>query len=372
MTTPPPTKPAHALDFEEARRIARLQEDLRRRRLDAMLVFDRFNTLYLTGFRCSLSYLFVAARGAVFYVDGRYIEAARAAVTHCEVRLMAEWRPAFEQWQREFEPRRIGFEGSASWATVRDWQQTLPGTEWEECGELIARRRLVKSSAEIRWIEQSARLNDAVYAKAVETLRPGMTEIDVRNVIRNEAERLGADGLSFDTIVAAGAMSSRPHYVPQDRLLEAGQVLLIDMGMISGGYCSDMTRVVALGRKPAGRLVAAYKALLEAQEAALAAVEPGVPCAELDRVARAKLKETRLAKFFTHGLGHGVGLEIHEEPRLNSQSREVLRPGMVITIEPGVYLPGLGGLRIEDLVLVTKGGSRVLSRSPKDLRVAGF
>lgn len=133
-----------------------------------------------------------------------------------------------------------------------------------------------------------------------------------------------------------------------------------------------MTRVVALGRQPAPRLVSAYKALLEAQVAAVEAVAPGVPCSEVDRIARDRLKAARLAKYFTHGLGHGVGLEIHEEPRLNAKSTEVLRPGMVITIEPGVYLPGLGGLRIEDLVLVTKSGYKLLSNSPKDLRIVEF
>lgn len=366
------TKPEHALDGEGARRIARLQDDLKRSRLDAMLVYDRHNTFYLTGFRCSLSYLFVAPGGAVLYVDGRYIEAAQSAVSHCEVRLMTDWRKSFEEWNGENAPARIGFEGTSPWGEVQSWQKALSGAEWEECSELIERRRLIKSPAEIKWIEQSARLNDAVYAKAIESLQPGMTEIDIRNLIRNEADRLGADGLSFETIVGSGAMSSRPHYVPQDRALEAGQLLLIDMGMVAGGYCSDMTRTVALGKKPAARLVSAFNALLEAQVAAVEAVAPGVPCNEVDRVARERLKAAKLAKYFTHGLGHGVGLEIHENPRLNTKSTTELKPGMVITIEPGVYLPGLGGIRIEDLVLVTRTGYKVLSKSPKDFRIIPF
>lgn len=357
---------------EGARRITRLAQDLKRRGLDAMLVFDRFNTRYLTGFKCSLSYLLVSGRGAVLYVDGRYIEAARAEVTHCEVRLMTDWRKTLEAWGKEFSPRRIGFEGGSPWSSVRDWRDVLPAADWEECNELILQQRLIKSPAEVRLIEQSAKLNDEVFAAAIAALRPGMTELDVRGLIRAEADRRGADDLSFDSIVGSGPMSSRPHYTPQARPLAAGEVLLIDMGMIAGGYCSDMTRVVALGRQPAPRLVSAYKALLEAQVAAVEAVAPGVPCSEVDRIARDRLKAARLAKYFTHGLGHGVGLEIHEEPRLNAKSTEVLRPGMVITIEPGVYLPGLGGLRIEDLVLVTKSGYKLLSNSPKDLRIVEF
>jgi Xaa-Pro aminopeptidase len=167
-------------------------------------------------------------------------------------------------------------------------------------------------------------------------------------------------------------MSSRPHYVPQARPIGAGDLLLIDMGLVHGGYCSDMTRTVAVGRKPAARLVKAYSAVLEAQLQALDAVGPGIACAELDRIARASLKARKLARYFTHGLGHGVGLEIHEAPTLNGRSKEILRAGMVITIEPGVYLPGLGGIRIEDLVLVTRTGHKVLSRTPKQFQIIPF
>lgn len=359
-------------DQEGARRIARLQSELKRRRLDAMIVFGRANTFYLTGLHCSLSYLFVMPREAVLLVDGRYIEAARSQVTHCEVRLMTEQRASFEQWQRDFHPRRVGFEGSTPWSTVQNWQQILAAVEWEECEELVRKQRLIKSPAEIRLIEQSACLNDAIYEKALLAARPGASELDLRGVIRREADQMGAEGLSFESIVAAGTMSSRPHYEPQARPLEAGGLLLIDMGMIVSAYCSDMTRVVGLGRHPAARLLKAYEAVLEAQTAALDAVGPGVACAELDRIARERLKGRKLAKYFTHGLGHGVGLEIHEGPTLNSRSQETLRAGMVITIEPGVYLPGLGGIRIEDLVLVTRTGHRVLSRTPKAFRLVPF
>ena len=357
---------------EGKRRLARLQKELRRRRLDAMLVFDRTNTLYLTGLRCSLSYLFVTPREAILYVDGRYIEAARAAVGHADVRLMTETPAAFAKVQRELAPQRIGFEGSSPWLAVRDWRQLLAGSDWEECGELLREMRLIKSPEEIRRIEQSARLNDAVFSHALAQVRPGLSELDVRDAVRNEADRLGAGGLAFDTIVAAGVMSSRPHYIPQARPLRRGDLLLIDMGLVHGGYCSDMTRTVGLGAKPAARLVKAYGAVLEAQRKALDAVGPGIACAELDRLARESLKGRKLARYFTHGLGHGVGLEIHEPPTLNSRSREILRAGMVITIEPGVYLPGLGGIRIEDLVLVTRTGHKVLSRTPKQFQLVAF
>lgn len=367
MANHPSAKPG-----EEARRVAKLQSELKRRRLDAMVVYDRFNSFYLTGLRCSLSYLLLTPRSCVLLVDGRYIEAARDRVTHCEVRLMSTLAASLDAWQKETRPARIGFEGSTPWSLVRDWGQMLPGTEWEEAGELLRQMRLIKSAAEANLIALSARLNDEVYELALASAIPGATELDLRNVIRAEADRRGADGLSFETIAATGAMSSRPHYSPAANPLKSGDLLLIDMGMLLGGYCSDMTRVVGLGKKPPAKLAKVYEAVLEAQEAALDAVSPGVACAELDRIAREKLKARRLAQYFTHGLGHGVGLEIHEAPVLNARSQDVLRPGMVVTIEPGVYLPGLGGVRIEDLVLVTKTGHKVLSRSPKEFRLLPF
>ena len=364
---------------ELSRRLTKVQRGLARRRnsgnrvrLEAMLVFDRYNTFYLTGLHCSHSFLFITPREAILVVDGRYIESARSVVHHLEVRLMRHAREAFGRIGREFQPRTVGFEASTPWGALNEWRQFLPDVEWSECGELILKQRLIKSAAEVKLIEKSARLTDRIFEQLCAAIGPGMTEYDVRNLIRAEADHLGAEGLSFDCIVASGATSSRPHYFPQPRPLEAGDLLLVDMGVILGSYCSDMTRVVGLGRKPRPRLRRAYDVVLEAEQAAIDAIAPGVPCAELDRIARERIKARRLGRYFVHGLGHGVGLEIHEAPTLNNRSREVLRAGMVITIEPGVYLPDQGGVRIEDLVVVTRNGHRVLSHSPKTWRLLPF
>ena len=360
------------LASEYPRRLARLQKDLARRRLDAMVVFGRVNTFYLTGLRCSLSYLFVTPRAAILAVDGRYHEQACRLAAHCDVRLMKRVEKTFEAADRELHPRRVGFEGETSWADVRQWQEFWPGCQWEECSELIAHRRLIKSGAEIRAIEHSARLTDQIFEIALQNAVPGATEWDLRGLIRAQADRLGADELSFESIVATGAATSMPHYHPRQSPLRRGDLLLIDMGVIVAGYCSDMTRTVGLGAPPKPRLRRAYEALLAAQEAALAEVAPGVECAHLDSIARGKLKRHGLDRYFTHGLGHGVGLEIHEPPRLSAQSNQTLRPGMVVTIEPGVYFPGVGGIRIEDLAVVTRDGHRVLSRTPKAFRLLPF
>lgn len=349
---------------ELRRRVAAVQSALKKRRLDAMLVYDRHNTFYLTGLRCSLSFLLITPREAVLLLDGRYIEAGRSGIAHCEVRLLKEQRKSIAQWGREFGLRRVGFEGTTDWNTLSKWREFMPAVEWLEAGEVISRLRLIKSAAEARHIERSARLNDQVYADVLSAVRAGATEIDLRNQLRQRADAVGAEAQAFDAIIAAGAMSSRPHYEPQARPLDNNALLLIDMGLLVEGYCSDMTRVVGLG-KPKARLRSIYEAVLAAQQKALAAVGPGVPCADLDAIAREELRRRKMAQYFTHGLGHGVGLEIHEAPTLNARSQEVLRPGMVVTIEPGVYLPGVGGVRIEDLVLVTRSGHKVLSHTPK-------
>ncbi len=355
-----------------SRRVARVQSELNRRKLDAMIVFDRFNANYLTGLKSSLSYLLITPRSAVLFVDGRYIESARKNVKHCEVRLFKKIGESLAAWRREFEPRKIGFEGSIPWNSRKQFGDQISGAEFVESGEIILLQRLIKSPEEVKLIGASAKLNDEVYEAALEALYPGQTEMDVRNAIHAEADKRNADGESFECIVATGPAGSMPHYRPGRNELISGDMLLIDMGMLLEGYCSDMTRVVALGEKPKTKMRKAFDAVLEAEEAALAEVGPGVKTADLHKIATEKLKKRGLASYFTHGLGHGVGLEIHEAPTLNSVSKDVLKPGMVITIEPGVYLPGLGGVRIEDLVVVTKNGHRSLSGAEKKFRIVPF
>lgn len=338
-----------------------------------MIVFDRTNVFYLTGFASSLSYLVVTPTETLLMVDGRYIEAAQAAVRHCEVRLFKKASVSFGAWRRASGAKRIVLEGSIPWSQWQQFAEWMPGVEWIEGGSMILDLRLVKSASEVAAIAASARLNDRVFEAALQAARPGATEIDVRNAIRNAANIGGAERESFDCIVAAGASGSRPHHAPGGTPLESGQLLLIDLGMVVEGYCSDMTRVVALGgKRPPTRLMKAYEAVLDAEEHALAAVGPGVLCRDLHELAVKRLQSRGLAKYFTHSLGHGVGLEIHEAPSLNASSEMLLKPGMVITIEPGVYLPGLGGIRIEDLVVVTRSGHRVLSRTPKAFRTLPF
>jgi Xaa-Pro aminopeptidase len=192
----------------------------------------------------------------------------------------------------------------------------------------------------------------------------GHSEREIAFALQTRLFLIGAEGPSFEIIVAAGPNGAKPHAVPGARIIAAGELVVIDLGAIADGYCSDMTRTVPTGPLPA-ELARAYQVCAEAQAAALAAVRPGIGCAALDAVARDVITAAGLGEAFGHGLGHGVGLEIHEAPRVSREGTETLRPGMVVTIEPGIYLEGLGGVRIEDLVVVTDDGARVLSHSPK-------
>ena len=251
-----------------------------------------------------------------------------------------------------------------TWKTARDIEERLGRPPLATEG-LTRPLRLVKSPDEIETLRAAARLTDAAFAHVLGgALRAGVREVDVALEIDRFIRQNGGEALAFDVIVAGGHRSAMPHGVASDRVLERGDLVTLDFGARVDGYHADMTRAVAIG-PVAEPLRGWFDAVLLAQEAAVAAIRPGLSGVDADRVARDRLAEAGIAELFVHSLGHGVGLQIHEGPSLSSRSTDVLAPGMVVTVEPGVYRPGVGGLRIEDLVLVTEDGHEVLSRSPK-------
>jgi Xaa-Pro aminopeptidase len=246
---------------------------------------------------------------------------------------------------------------------------SLPRTKYRvvETSGLVERLRMVKDQQEIQQIRQAVELASAIFPEAVLGIRPGVPEGVVSASLDFLARNAGAEKMSFDTIVASGPRSALPHARPTREAIGDGFVVL-DYGVILAGYCSDMTRTVYVGRADkASRDL--YAAVLEAQLAGIAAVRPGIEAAKVDEAARKVLRKRKLDKFFTHSLGHGLGLEIHEAPRLAKAQTQLLEPGMVITIEPGAYIPGTGGVRIEDTVLVTRTGSEVLTPTSKELLI---
>ena len=228
------------------------------------------------------------------------------------------------------------------------------------------RQRMIKDAEELKLIRDAVKLGAKVYQQALKAIRPGVRETEVAGKLEFAARQAGADGMSFDTIVAAGKRGALPHGRASSQPIPRRGFVVIDSGVILRGYCSDMTRTVHVGRVSKVER-GWYEAVLEAQLVGIAAIRPGVTAGEVDEAARSVLRKAKLDRYFTHSTGHGVGLEIHEPPRLGKKQAERLEPGMVITIEPGIYVPGKGGIRIEDMVVVTEAGCEVLTPVTKDL-----
>jgi Xaa-Pro aminopeptidase len=351
-------------------RVGRLRARLREESLDGILVWEPPSVRYVSGFQSTFALGVIDARKATLVTDGRYREAAEKQLTGWEI-VCVPSRGLDAWWKRfwgERKYKRLGFEGSASWDQVIQWSRQVRPAQLKEAGRLIRVLRRIKDAGELSAIRKAARLADEVMERVLEFLQPGMREEEVSRHIRHLADLVGAEGESFPNIVASGPNSSRPHHHAGTRKLRSGDFVIVDLGVVWGGYCSDITRTVALG-SCSDRMQEAYAECLRAQKAAVKAVQAGVPAHAVDAVAREALKHAGLEEYFTHGLGHGVGLEIHEEPALNARSKAVLEEGMTITIEPGVYLPGKFGIRIEDLVVVGAKNARVLSKTPKELRI---
>lgn len=360
--------------MDHSRRIVALRRKLRRAGLSGLLVTHLPDVRYLCGFTGSSAALAVTRRAARLFTDGRYIAQAAAEVSAAEVEIVSggpavaavQWLAA--QPAAEF----AGFD--PAWTTVAELQRlkaALPSKLRRSFlsplpAPLVEGLRLIKDDDELAIMREAALIGCALFDHVLGMIRPGMSEIDVAAELEHEARRRGAEAMSFETIVASGVRSALPHGRATSGRLPRRGFLTLDFGIIHHGYCSDMTRTVYLGT-PRPNERSAYQAVLEAQESAVAAVAAGVRCGEVDEAARSVLRNAGLAEAFSHSTGHGVGLEIHEPPRIGAGQSTRLQAGMVITIEPGVYLQGQFGIRIEDMVAVTRNGGQVLTPSPKAL-----
>ncbi len=330
---------------------------------DALLVTAPANVRYLSGFTTPADgRVLVSNDGAWLLTDDRYTVQAADESWIVEQVIARDWLPRVAEL---VSGQTLAFEAehltvAQRGALEQHLQRAAVPTEG-----LLRPLRMRKRAFEIAWLREAARLTDDVLTRVVaETLLPGVRELDVALELERALRAAGADGTSFEIIVASGPRSAMPHGVASTRPIEAGELVTIDLGARLSGYHSDLTRAFGVGRIPQP-LRDWYDAVLAAQRAALAALAPGVTGQAVDALARERLAEFGLSEHFTHSLGHGTGLEIHEGPSLSSRSSDTLEPGMVVTVEPGVYLPGQGGVRIEDLVLITTDGHEVLSHSPK-------
>ncbi len=360
--------------MDHLRRIGLLRRRLTKAGLHGLLVTHLPDLRYLSGFTGSSAALAVTRRSARLFTDGRYVAQASVEVSAAEVQIVAsspsvaavEWLAA--QSGVEF----AGFDpAKTTVANLARFKAALPARLRRSfltalSAPLVEPLRMVKDEDELAIMIEAALIGCKLFDHILGFIQPGLRELEVAAELEHQARLLSAEGMSFETIVAAGPRSAMPHGRATAAKLPRRGFVVMDFGIIHKGYCSDMTRTVHLG-SPTATERGVYDAVLEAQEAGVAAVSAGASCAEVDEAARGVLRKADLAEAFTHSTGHGVGLEIHESPRIGATETARLQAGMVITIEPGVYLADRFGIRIEDMVAVTRSGGQVLTPSPKAL-----
>jgi Xaa-Pro aminopeptidase len=351
-------------------RLQQVQLALSQYRFNVLLISHLPNVRYLCGFTGSAGILLISARDKILFTDGRYTEQAKLETEGAKVKIerKSPLIAAAEWLKKRQNLRRVGIE--AAHVTVAD-RATLSKTLGRgftvfPAPPIVEPLRMIKDVDEVNRIRAACQLGVKLFSTITANLRPGVPESEVAGELEFAARKSGVDEMSFPTIIAGGERSALPHGRASAARIPRKGFVVCDFGVILAGYCSDMTRTIHMGT-PNDEVRAAYEAVREAQQAALEAVKPGVTVGEVDQAARKLLYNRKLGKFFTHSTGHGVGLEIHEAPRIAAAQKEVLQPGMVITIEPGVYLPGKWGVRIEDTVVVSQTGCEVLTACPKDL-----
>ena len=339
---------------------------------DAALILSEENRLYFTEFPASDGALLVTPYGAVFYTDSRYTEAAAAKIGADYVRDSENMYQELSARFEEYGINTVAIENDR--ITLADYEELknkLHGVEFNPTAALsrvIEEIRLVKSEEELDKIKAAQAIAEKAFDHMLGFIRPGMTEKQVQLELDFYMLSHGADALSFETIAVAGKKSSLPHGVPGDNVIQPGDFLTLDFGAVKDGYHSDMTRTVAVGQ-PSARQKEVYGIVLEAQLAGLAALKDGVTGFDADKASRDVIAQAGYGSFFGHGTGHGVGVEIHEAPRLSPRSKATLHTGNVVTVEPGIYLPGEFGVRIEDMAVITDEGSVNLTHCPKELIV---
>lgn len=356
----------------------KLQAAIGRRKIDAIIITEPGNRRYLSGYSAadhgiqeSAGVLFVPAQGAPYLLtDSRFMLQAEEETTGFKVELYPKGMLSLViKLAKGMGLKRIAFESHYFLHSVAEKFAEAAdknGLELVPVTGFVERMRVVKSADELTLIAKSVALNERVFQLVYSTIEPGMSEIEIALALELTMKELGAERPSFETIVAFGTNSARPHAVPTDRVLQSGDIVLVDMGLVLQGYCSDMTRTFIAG-KPGKTFLERLRVVRKAQLAAIDAIRAGVICRDVDRVARKIIDNAGYGRFFGHGLGHGVGLVVHEDPSLGPKSRKKLRAGMVVTVEPGIYLPEWGGIRLENMVVVGEHGCDVLNKDTTGL-----
>ena len=350
-------------------RIGRIFKFMKEHGLDCIAVKDICTIRYLTGFTGDSSVLYADDRIAVLVTDGRYTEQARSQVKYCRV---LEYKAVHSNsiWDTVAgligTHQKIGFDGDVfSFEEAKTLKGLLPETA-EMISVSLSRLRLIKDERELEYLWQASKIADGAFERLLKEIKAGMTEKELAARLEYYMRSLGSEGVSFDTIVASGYRSALPHGAPTDKAIEVGDFVTFDFGAVYNGYHSDTTRTIVMGMANSWHREI-YTVVQEAQYRGIKAAKPGITGKELDFQIREYIESRGYGKYFTHGLGHGVGLDIHELPNINSRGDIVLEEGMVFSVEPGIYILGKGGVRIEDTVVLTKEGARSLTGLKKTL-----
>ncbi len=349
------------------KRLEKLRELMKRQRINSLLLTDFVNVGYITGFTGGDSFALITPKHRYVITDPRYTEQAGKQAPHFEIiTRKGEMSQAVSKLVRKHRLKALSFESAGlSYELFQTYKKVLSGVHLKPEKPLVQKLRCIKEPREVRMIRKAVDVAQKAMRRVRKIIRPGIRENELAAEVEYQMRLLGGDRKAFDTIVASGKNSSMPHAQCTDRRLRFGEAVTIDWGAQRGSYNSDLTRVFFIGKiKPLfGKI---YEIVLGAQRAAIKAVRPGVSAQEIDGVARDYISKNGYGKWFAHALGHGLGLEVHEAPRIGQKINTALEPGMVFTVEPGIYLPGRGGVRIEDDVLVTAGGCEVLSNFPRN------
>lgn len=349
------------------KRIDALRRQMRDKELEAVLVQKPENRYYLSGFTGTTGSVLITLEDQFFLTDFRYVAQAKSQCPGYTIIQISQAEPIYHHINQHVSGK-LGFEDDFFTVEQYGLYRSKLEAEMIPLKRLIEDLRVIKDDTEIELIHKAQQIADQAFDHILGFIEPGVTELEVADELIRVMKLLGASGESFQIIVASGVRGAMPHGVASDKKIEAGELVTMDFGCMYRGYASDMTRTVAVG-EVSEELKAIYQTVLKAQETALAAIKPGLTGQELDTIARDIITEAGYGDHFGHGLGHGVGLEIHERPGINQIGTEKLQPGMIITDEPGIYIDDVGGVRIEDLILVTQDGYEVLSTSPKELIV---